>query len=507
MDDINNIIKDISKLYNKLTFLDKYGNDFFIAIFLIIIFVIILSYFTILNNIETLKKDWINNRCKANIIPFAGIINAPDGTSILDYTIQNFNNCINNISKNVSEKSMQPFYYLVNLLALIVDNYNNASNNLKYFFYNMRENISDIAIDINSKAYNFTPPFIQMILIFKDTVNKIKGIFASLIFSLYGSYLSLQGVTRVMYDSSVAIIVLLVAFIVGVMFIPVIGWAIAIPLLAFFGLVIVPLAETSMIMKKVLKLTNVKNVPSGPPSMRKRCFHPNTKIKLKDNIVTFMKNLKIGDILYDGSIVEGIMKTSPDNHDFYLLRDIIVTSTHKVFDFNNSKWIFVNEHFESKKYENYDKNEMYCISTNTKVIKINDLYFTDWDELEQESIEELRDITIKLKNIETNSEEINKEKTFTYNDIHKYFDGGFSYNTPIELINGKIVNICNIKLNDVLKHGEKVVGIIKIDGKNISKKNICEYYLDKYNNKLFIGSNIILFDTYNKIIKQSICII
>lgn len=492
MDGIDSIINNISKLYDKSSFLDKYGGDFFIAMFSIIIFVIVLSYFTVLNNIEPIKQDWINNRCKPSVLPFAGIINAPDGMSVLDYTISNFNGCVNNILNVVSGNSIQPFYYLIYISSLINNNLNNSINSIRSTFNNIRNNIVNINKNISDRAVSFTVPIVQYSITFKDSIEKIKGIFASLIFALYGSYMSLQGVTRIMYDSSVTIIIAIVTFISVLIIIPFVGWGLAAPLITLLGIAIVPLAQTSMIMKKILKMTNIKNIPNVPS--RKRCFHPCTKLMLNNNKLVFIKDIKIGDILYDGSVVEGIMKTSPEYHEFYLLKDIIVTSTHKVFDYNTSKWIYVKEHEDSIKINKYNKKSMYCISTNTKYIKINDLYFTDWDELDDEMIKELKEIIIK----KYSSNEINNENE--NKSIHKYFDGGFIFNTSIELNNGIIKNISDIKLNDILKYGEKVVGIIKIDATNID--DMYEYYSNTNNDKLFIGKNIVY--QCNNIIKNKL---
>lgn len=226
-------------------------------------------------------------------------------------------------------------------------------------------------------------------------------------------------------------------------------------------------------------------MPNAPKGKKvKRCFHPKTIINLVDNRFIPIDKIKIGSVLEDGSVVVGVMKTSPEDHTFYKLRDIIVTGTHKVFDSNKSEWILVENHPESIKIDNYDENIMYCLSTDNKYIKINDLYFSDWDELTKENIIELKN---NMKNI-INERNINERKDKTsieYNFIHKYIDGGFNYNTPIELIDGTYKNISDIKLNDILKYGEKVVGLVKLDS-NID--GICEYDLD---NIKIIGVNIV----------------
>lgn len=61
----------------KTTYLDKYGGSAVITALLLFTFFIIFSYYFIQGNIVPIQQDWVNQRCKPNIMPFAGIINAP----------------------------------------------------------------------------------------------------------------------------------------------------------------------------------------------------------------------------------------------------------------------------------------------------------------------------------------------------------------------------------------------------------------------------------------------
>ncbi len=70
----DNIYEIINKLYNKAGFLEKYGGSLWVAIILSIIFFLAISYYYVYNNIQPLKADWINQRCKPGVMPFAGII-------------------------------------------------------------------------------------------------------------------------------------------------------------------------------------------------------------------------------------------------------------------------------------------------------------------------------------------------------------------------------------------------------------------------------------------------
>jgi hypothetical protein len=56
------------------------------------------------------------------------------------------------------------------------------------------------------------------------------------------------------------------------------------------------------------------------------------------------------------------------------------------------------------------------------------------------------------------------------NDIHKHLDGGFEGTTKIKLLNGEYKEIKNIDVNDTLENGEKVYGIVKINGNNVNEQ-------------------------------------
>ena len=59
---MDTIQKKIINLYNKKGFLDKYSSDLYIAIFIILLFFILTSYFMVMYKLKPLKEDWPNQR-------------------------------------------------------------------------------------------------------------------------------------------------------------------------------------------------------------------------------------------------------------------------------------------------------------------------------------------------------------------------------------------------------------------------------------------------------------
>ena len=75
---MDNNIKNIIHMYNKLTYFDQYGGSFILFIIITIIVILLVSYFYTMINIEPIINDWPNQRCKPTIMPFAGLITHPE---------------------------------------------------------------------------------------------------------------------------------------------------------------------------------------------------------------------------------------------------------------------------------------------------------------------------------------------------------------------------------------------------------------------------------------------
>ena len=87
MDDT--LFKHINTKYEKMLTSDRYTDVFIVVIICSIVFVVLVHYLIVVNS-QSIVNDWNNRRCDPAIIPFAGIINAPEGKSIFEYTAENF---------------------------------------------------------------------------------------------------------------------------------------------------------------------------------------------------------------------------------------------------------------------------------------------------------------------------------------------------------------------------------------------------------------------------------
>jgi hypothetical protein len=111
---------------------------------------------------------------------------------------------------------------------------------------------------------------------------------------------------------------------------------------------------------------------------RRRCFSPETLVKLRSGKTVTMKNLKLGDVLNNGSIVDAVMKIKNENDPYYKLPgNILVTGTHYVK--YGGKYIRVKDVPDAKPTGKVDP-VVYCLVTSDHKIPVGDYTFWDWED-------------------------------------------------------------------------------------------------------------------------------
>ena len=136
MDNIYDTFSDyFHTIYKKTTYLDKYGGSAVITAIILFTFFIVFSYYFIESNIQPIRQNWVNERCKPSIMPFAGYINAPKGTSQIEYTNENFIQCTTSILSKVVEIFTKPIYYISDLLTQFYQVLMDAVNKVRLMMF------------------------------------------------------------------------------------------------------------------------------------------------------------------------------------------------------------------------------------------------------------------------------------------------------------------------------------------------------------------------------------
>ena len=132
---------------------------------------------------------------------------------------------------------------------------------------------------------------------------------------------------------------------------------------------------------------------NGPPGQTVRtvasfvCFHPDTKIKLKNGQIFQMKDIPLGAELEDNGKVISVMKIdNMSNQPFYKIKGgvngefIYVTGSHFIYDKKHNKFIEV-KNFSGSKIQYDIKSDWFsCLITTSKHISIGEQLFWDWED-------------------------------------------------------------------------------------------------------------------------------
>ena len=462
--DLNNI----KKMYSKLNYFDQYGASFLLFIIITIALFIVVSYCFTMINIQPILDDWVNQRCKINIIPFAGYISKHDGVSNADYNYQNFVYCTQNILSSITGTMVEPITFLTNSIGTVTDDIKNAINDVRAMFDKIRTFFQTMTQELMGRILNMTIPLQQIVISMRDLIGKMQGTMTAGLFTLLGSFYALQSLMGAIAQFIIIILITLAAMIAVLWIFP-FTWGAALANTAIFIAIAIPMSIILAFMIDVLGVKTDLSIPSI------KCFDENTQILMSDGTLKAIHNIQSGDILADNNRVTAIIKVTTKGSQMYDLNGIIVSNSHIVYLPQCGKWVTVSQHPEAKRLHSYDKPYLYCLNTSKKTITINTHIFTDWDEIYGE-------ILSKVKNN-------HYIKIYNNEDIHREIEGGLSPNTKVVLLNGEERNICNIQIGDVLCEGETVYGLVEIDG-----LDIIQYNYEFYNTSFQGGPNLAIYD-------------
>tara|TARA_R110002049_G_scaffold199036_1_gene369052 strand:+ start:424 stop:1176 length:753 start_codon:yes stop_codon:yes gene_type:complete len=108
-----------------------------------------------------------------------------------------------------------------------------------------------------------------------------------------------------------------------------------------------------------------------------RCFAPETPIQLENGKTSMIKNLKLGDTLINGSVVEAVMRIKNYNDPYYKIGDIHVTGSHYVK--HGTKYVQVKNLPTAERTEKID-DVVSCLVTNDHKIPVGGEMFWDWED-------------------------------------------------------------------------------------------------------------------------------
>jgi hypothetical protein len=238
---------------------------------------------------------------------------------LADDVEENFTYCVQNMQTSFMGYLLQPITFITSSLTATMGGFMGDIQNIRAMFNKIRTFFSSIIQSIFGVFLNLIIEFQKITIGIRDLIGKTIGIMVSLMYVMDGSVKTMNST-----------------------------W-------------------------------------NGPPGQLVRalgkCFDPFTYIKLKDGTIKYMKDIDLGDVLVDGSIVESVLKINnkKERIPFYLIGDTFVTGSHLIFDKEKNQFVKVencNKAIPTSKVSEWFS----CLITDTHRIVIGNEIFWDWED-------------------------------------------------------------------------------------------------------------------------------
>lgn len=301
-----------------------------IKIVLIFLFFIFLYVFIfMLVSVKNIKKNWPLYRCNPFIMPFASVFGQDPKT--------NFTYCIQNIQTNFMSTLLEPLNYNLGVIKDVLSSTAASISDTRNFLSNFRTNLTGAFQTIYAIFLGVVIEVQRMTMAIKDTMAKLVGILATLLYTLNGTVMTVESL-----------------------------W----------------------------------NGPPGT-MVQALCFHPDTLLRLKNGETYEMKNVPLLSELENGSIVRAILHLSNCDKDGNTLEplfkvgrgvnntDILVTKSHLVFDTISNSFVKVKDYLDARANEsltnglgetNIKTKTLSCLITSDHTIQIGEHLFHDWED-------------------------------------------------------------------------------------------------------------------------------
>jgi hypothetical protein len=247
------LVDRLNYLYGDKTFTGRYGIDIIKVCVVIFLVMSAITYFQIQNKLLEVKRDWPQYRCRPDIMPFAGWINAPDGVSPIEYTKQNFMECGVNSTKGVFDRPMTMVYSKFNIVMGIFKNILDVIEKFRLLFNRMRDALKNIFLSVFYRIQNIIIPIQTMLIKMVDFFEKIKGILATFLLTFIGVLWSFYSLIGSVSEMVIIILIVMIVVIIVLWYIPFVGWVLAIAAIAVFLTIAIPLIMLGIVSRQITR--------------------------------------------------------------------------------------------------------------------------------------------------------------------------------------------------------------------------------------------------------------
>ena len=247
------LVERLNYLYGDKTFTGRYGIDIIKVCVVIFLVMSAITYLQIQNKLLEVKRDWPQYRCRPDVMPFAGWINAPDGVSPIEYTKQNFMECGVNSTRGVFDHPMTSVYAIFNVVMGIFKKILDVIEQFRLLFNRMRDALKNIFLSVFYRIQNIIIPIQTMLIKMVDFFEKIKGILATFLLTFIGVLWSFYSLIGSVYEMVIIILIVMIIVIIVLWYIPFVGWVLAIAAIAVFLTIAIPLIMLGIVSRQITR--------------------------------------------------------------------------------------------------------------------------------------------------------------------------------------------------------------------------------------------------------------
>jgi hypothetical protein len=272
-----------------------------------------------------ISNNLINNIKKNWVLHRCNPLMMPFAGLVGHNVATNFTKCIGRSQGNFMGKFLEPVNFNMNILGKVTSSISSSLNMTRGFIALLKKNMIKIFGSIFIVFLNIVIEIQTMTFKIQDMLKKVLGVVAVILYTMQGS----------MYTG--------------------------------------------------------KSVWNGPPGqvVRALCFHPNTKLKLKNGETYDMKDIPLDSVLKNGSIVKAVMNISnltKEGKQYEKMYEMVgeegsklyVTGSHLVYDKDKSEFVKVSEITDN--ITDLECHKLSCLITDNHKIPIGDWTFHDWED-------------------------------------------------------------------------------------------------------------------------------
>ena len=184
----NPLTSALNKLYEKTTYLDRYGGSLVFAIFTIIGVCMFFTYSYLKNHSDVIKNNWQKNRCNPLYIPFAGIIINPKNMTKHEYATNNFFHCFGVLLKEVVEVALAPIQAASLLISATISVVIQTMNSLMSAILYLRNAFSSGFGLMGNRSMNSLTLITKLTQLVKNSFNQGQGVLITIMFIFFTAY-------------------------------------------------------------------------------------------------------------------------------------------------------------------------------------------------------------------------------------------------------------------------------------------------------------------------------